>query len=124
VFPQSGHEMAEGREASHKSLDILDIPDLAYFRDSRDLIGVCFNAALADDVPQEFAPGDLKGALFQVQLDVEVPEVSKSFFQVGIETATLSGLYNDVINIDLQVAPDLSFEIELHTPLLGGPHIL
>jgi hypothetical protein len=41
--------MAEGREASHKSLDILDIPDLAYFRDVRDLFRVCFDAARGDD---------------------------------------------------------------------------
>jgi hypothetical protein len=31
MFPQSGHKMAKGREAPHKSLDILDAPDLAYF---------------------------------------------------------------------------------------------
>jgi hypothetical protein len=25
---------------------------------------------------------------------------------------------------DLQVAPNLSFEVELHTPLVGGPRVL
>jgi hypothetical protein len=53
-----------------------------------------------------------------------VPEVSEGFFQVSDETATLSGLYDDVVNIDLQVAHYLSFEIELHTLLVGGPRIL
>jgi hypothetical protein len=83
AFPQLRYEMAEDREASHKSLDILDIPDLAYFRDGRVLIIVYFDATLGDDVPQELAPGDPKGALFRVQLDVEVLEVSEGFFQVN-----------------------------------------
>jgi hypothetical protein len=66
MFPQLGHEMAEGCEASHKPLDVLDIPDLAYFRDGRDLVEVCFDVVLSDDVLQEFALGDPKGALFWV----------------------------------------------------------
>jgi hypothetical protein len=33
VFSQLGHEVAEGHKASHESLDVLDIPDLAYFGD-------------------------------------------------------------------------------------------
>jgi hypothetical protein len=54
-----------------------------------------------NDVPYELAPGDHEGALFQVQLDVETPEVIEAFFQVDDATATLLGLHNDVINIDL-----------------------
>jgi hypothetical protein len=49
--------VAKGHEASHKPLDILDILDLAYFNDGRDLVRVCFDTALGDDVPQELAPG-------------------------------------------------------------------
>jgi hypothetical protein len=45
-------------------LNILYIPDLAYFHDGLDLIGVRFNATLGDDVPQELALGDPKGAFF------------------------------------------------------------
>jgi hypothetical protein len=40
------------------------------------------------------------------------------------ETTTLPGLYKDVIDVELQVAPDLSLKIGLHTPLVGGPCIL
>jgi hypothetical protein len=76
VFPQRGHEAAGAHEASHETLDILDIPDLAYFSDGQDLVGVCFDATLGDDVPQELAPGDPEGALFWVHLDVEAPEVN------------------------------------------------
>jgi hypothetical protein len=72
--------MAEGREASHKPMDILDLPELAHFSDGWDLVRVCFDAALGDDIPQDLAPGDPEGALFQVQLDVEKPEVSEGFF--------------------------------------------
>jgi hypothetical protein len=43
--------MAEGREASHEPLDVLDIPDLAYFSDGRYLVGVRFDAMLGDEVP-------------------------------------------------------------------------
>jgi hypothetical protein len=46
-----GHKMAEGGKASHGPLDILDIPDLAHFGDGRDLVRICFNATLGDDVP-------------------------------------------------------------------------
>jgi hypothetical protein len=58
VFPQSGHEAAEGREASHELLNVLDVSDLTYFSDGRNLVGVRFDTALGDDVPQELAPGD------------------------------------------------------------------
>jgi hypothetical protein len=113
-----------GHEASHKPLGILDITDLAYFSDGWDLVGVCFNATLGDDVPQELAPGDPEGALFSVQLDVEVHEFIEGFFQVGDDTNALSGLHDDVIDIDLQVVPYFLFETELHTPLVGGPCVL
>jgi hypothetical protein len=76
---------------------------------------------LGDDIPQEFAPRDAKGALFYVQLDVEVSEVSKGFFQVCDEVATLPGLYDNAINIDFQVAPNLSSKTELLTLLVGTP---
>jgi hypothetical protein len=122
VFPLSG--TLSGREASHEPLDILDILDLAHFSDGWDLIGVHFDAALGDDVPQELAPGDPKGALFLVQLHVEVPEVSEGFFLVGDETATLPGHHDDVVDVDLHVVLDLPFEIGLHTPLVGGPRVL
>jgi hypothetical protein len=69
----------------------------------------------------ELAPGDPKGALFLVQLHVEVPEVSRGFFLVSDETATLPSLHDDVIDIDLHVALDLPFKIGLYTPLVGGP---
>jgi hypothetical protein len=43
--------MEEGREASHKPLGILDILDLAYFSNGRDLVRFRFNAVLGDNVP-------------------------------------------------------------------------
>jgi hypothetical protein len=116
--------MAEGHEASHELLDVLDVPDLAHFRDGRDFIGVCFYATLSDDVPQELALGDTEGALFWVQFVVETTEAVESFFQVGDETTTLSGLHDNVIDIDLHVAPYLPFETKLHTPLVCGPCVL
>jgi hypothetical protein len=32
-------------------LDVLDIPNLVYFSDGRDLVGVCLDAMLGDDLP-------------------------------------------------------------------------
>jgi hypothetical protein len=54
--------LAKSSEAPCESLDILDIPDLAYFGDSRDFVRIFFNAMLGDDVPHEFASGDPEGA--------------------------------------------------------------
>jgi hypothetical protein len=48
---QVRHKLAKSGEAPHEPLDILDIPDLAYFSDSRDFVRICFNAMLGDDVP-------------------------------------------------------------------------
>jgi hypothetical protein len=43
--------MAASHEATHEPLNILDIPDLVYFSDVRDLVGVHLDVMLADDVP-------------------------------------------------------------------------
>jgi hypothetical protein len=43
--------MVEGREATHESLDVLDIADPVYFSDGRVLVRVCLNVRLGDDVP-------------------------------------------------------------------------
>jgi hypothetical protein len=47
---QPRYKMAEGSKASHKLLDVLDIPGLAYFDDARDLVGVHFDTMIGDDV--------------------------------------------------------------------------
>jgi hypothetical protein len=60
--------MAEGCEASHELLDVLDVPDLSYFSDGRDFVRVYFDATLGDDVPQELALGDPKVAFFRFSL--------------------------------------------------------
>jgi hypothetical protein len=66
VLPQSGHEAAEGREVPHEPLNVLDVPNLTHFGDGRNLVRVCFDASLGDDVPQELALGDSEGAFFWV----------------------------------------------------------
>jgi hypothetical protein len=72
--------LATSGDAPHEPLDILAIPDLAYFGDSRDFVRVCFNVALGDDVPQEFASRDPDGAFFQFQPNVKASEVCECFF--------------------------------------------
>jgi hypothetical protein len=44
-------------------LNILDVPNLAYFGDGRG-VGVHFDDVVDDDVTQELSLGDIKGALF------------------------------------------------------------
>jgi hypothetical protein len=116
--------VVEGHEASHELLNVLDIPDLDYFSDGKNLIGVRFDTALGDDVPDKLSSGDSKGAFLHVQLNVELSEVVESFFWVDNEAAALSRFYDDVVDIDLQVAPYWTFEVELHTPLVCSPYIL
>jgi hypothetical protein len=51
VLPKPGHEVAEGREVLHEPLNVLDVPNLIHFGDGRNLVRVCFDASLDDDVP-------------------------------------------------------------------------
>jgi hypothetical protein len=53
-----------------------------------------------------------------------VPKVVECFFQVSNEAIALSGFYNDVVDIDVQVVMYLLFEVEQHTSLVCGPHVL
>jgi hypothetical protein len=53
-----------------------------------------------------------------------MPEVIKGYFWVGNETIALSGFHDYIINVDLHIAPDLSFETGLHTLLVGGSCVL
>jgi hypothetical protein len=64
AFSQLGHEAAEGCETSHEPLNVLDVHDLIHFDDSRNLVRVCFNVTLGDDVPQELALGTPKVHFF------------------------------------------------------------
>jgi hypothetical protein len=53
-----------------------------------------------------------------------MPEIVEGFLRVEDEATALLGLYNDVVNVDLQIMPDLFLKTGLHTPLVGGPCIL
>jgi hypothetical protein len=110
VFPQPGHETTEDHEAPHEPLDVFDTPYLVYFSDGQDLVELFLDVVLGDDVPQELAPGDPKGAFFQFQPDAKAPEVSEGFFQVNNETTILPGLQDNAVDTDLQVVPDLPFK--------------
>jgi hypothetical protein len=121
ALPQARHKSTKSGEAPHEPLDILGISDLAYFSDSQDFVRICFNATVGDDVPQEFASGDAEGAFFQIQPDVKASEVCKGFLQVIDEAIAMPSPYNDVINVDLQITPNLSLETGLHALLVGSP---
>jgi hypothetical protein len=79
---------------------------------------------LGDDVSQELALGDPEGALFRVQLDIELPEVVEGFFQVSDEAIALLRFHDDAVDIDFQGVPYLLLEAELHTPLICDPCVL
>jgi hypothetical protein len=59
-----------------------------------------------------------------LQLNVEPSKVVEGFFQVQDEAATLLGFYHDDIDINLEVAPYLLFEVKLHAPLICSPRVL
>jgi hypothetical protein len=87
--PSRNTNPPEGREASHEPLNVLDVPNWTHLGDGRDLIRVCFDATLGDDVPQELPPRDSECAFFRVQLNVEPSEVVEGLFQVRHEAAAL-----------------------------------
>jgi hypothetical protein len=51
-------------------------------------------------------------------------EVGERFFQVDDEVVGSFLLYNDVVNVDLFVAPDLVSEALEHTPFVRSPDVL
>jgi hypothetical protein len=105
-------------------LNVLNILDWTHLYDGQDLVRVCFDAVLSDDVPQELPPGDFEGAFFWVQLNVESLEVVEGFIQVGEEVEALWRIYHNVVDINLKVAPYFLFEAKLHTLLICSPHVL
>jgi hypothetical protein len=88
VFPQPGHEAAEGCEAHHEMLNIFNVPNLVHFSDVQNLVRVCYDVMLGDDVPQELAPGHSGGDFLPVQLNAEPSEVVEGLFQVKNQAAT------------------------------------
>jgi hypothetical protein len=50
--------------------------------------------------------------------------VVEGFLQVGYEVAANSRFYNDVIDIDLRIAPYSLFEAKMQTSLVSSPHVL
>jgi hypothetical protein len=50
--------------APHDSLNVLNILGKTYLGNDPDLVRVCFDAAVGDDVPQELPWGDSEGAFF------------------------------------------------------------
>jgi hypothetical protein len=43
--------MVEGCEAPHETMDVLEVSDLTNFGNGRDLVKICFDVTLGDDVP-------------------------------------------------------------------------
>jgi hypothetical protein len=97
---------------------------LSHLGDGRDFVGVCFDAAFDDDVPQEIPSGASECAFFWAQLNVKPLEVVEGFFKIRDEDTTLSGFYHDIIDIDLEVTPYLLLKAKLHTSLICSPCVL
>jgi hypothetical protein len=68
--------------------------------------------------------GHPEGTLLQVELDAIAVEVGKGFSQIFEQTVSLRGFYNDVVDVDFDIAADLLLQACLHTPLIGGSGIL
>jgi hypothetical protein len=124
MFPKSRFELAEGHEAPHESLNVLDNLDWTHIGDGQDLARVCFDVALSDDVPQELPLGDSESVFFWVQLNIEPREVVERLLQVIDEATAFLGFNQDVVDVNLKVGPYLLFEAKLHTPLICSPRVL
>ena len=57
-----------------------------------------------DDEPKQLAGGNAEDALLGVELDAVPSEIGKSLLQVGDEVVGLSGLDNDVVDVDFKVS--------------------
>jgi hypothetical protein len=68
VFPQLGHEAAEGCEASHEPMNILDVPGLAYFRDGQNLVGFALMSCSVMMYPRSLPWGTPKVHFFGFNL--------------------------------------------------------
>jgi hypothetical protein len=78
MFPKLGHESAEGCEAPHESLNVLDVLDWGHLGNGRDLVGVRFDAALGDDVPQEIPTTLHPREMGKLEVPVPLKVVSSS----------------------------------------------
>ena len=58
-------------------------------------------------------------AFLRIQLDFIAIEVVEGFSQVVDERGGVSGLDDDVVDIDLDIPTNLLPEAGLHTPLIG-----
>jgi hypothetical protein len=88
------------------------------------LLLVSFNSTVRDHEAQEFTLRNPEDAFLGVQLDLESSEVGECFFQVGDEVIGFLRLYNDVVDVDFYVAPDLVGEAPEHAPLVCGSGVL
>jgi hypothetical protein len=71
-------------------LNALDVLDWTHLGDGQDLVGVCFDAAFGNDVPQELPLGDSECSFFWVQLNIKSSEIVEGFFQIRDEATALS----------------------------------
>jgi hypothetical protein len=65
-----------------------------------------------------------EGALFRVELDVVAIEIGEGFTQIVEQAIYFSGLDDDVVDVDFDVAAYLLLQAGLHAPLIGGSSIL
>ena len=75
---------------------------------------------VTNDVAQDYTRWNAEYALSGIQLPLEFLQVLQSFFEVGDEDVGSLRLNNHIVDVGLNILPDLVLEASLDSPLLGG----
>ena len=72
---------------------------------------------------QKLARRDTKHALLRVDPQVHLTKAREGFFQVLYQSLGLLRLHHDVVDVGLNVLPELRAQGDVHQPLKGRPCI-
>ena len=73
-----------------------------------------------NDVAKEYTRWNTEYVLSGIQLPLEFLQVLESFFDVGDEVVSNLRLNNHIVDVGLNILPDLVLEALLDSPLVGG----
>jgi hypothetical protein len=100
------------------------VADWPHLHDHKDLLWVGFDVVLKVEEIEQNAQYDTKNAFLGVELDVEPSEVGDGFLLVSDELVLLPSLDDNIIDVSLDVVVNLSMEVVMLAPLVGGACII
>ena len=116
--------MTESGDATCKFLDVAEALGLGESHDSVDLNGVCFDSPFRNDVAKQLACRHPERTLIRVHLDLVPPQVCEGFSEIGQEIVLPIRLDDIVVDVDVDIAADLTRQALLHATLVRGTSVL